>query len=330
LTRSRIRTVSLSTISADRLARFEREAKMVAALNHPNIVVLHSIEEAGATRFLAMELVEGQGLDTHLLPGGLPAGRVIDLGIAIVDALTAAHEKGVVHRDLKPANVMLTREGRVKVLDFGLAKLADARPALEATQAPAEATLAGPLSTDGLVLGTAPYMAPEQLCGEPVDARMDLFSLGILLHELAWGRRPFEGRSTAELTSAILRDAPPALRSVRPELPGSPARDADPLARFEREAKMVASLNFPSAVVLDSIVTGDQPWTANATSGCACGTTTSNTFLRRSCSIECRRHSAVRMPRREPSPTSWCASSAGIGTSHRGPSMSIESTSFSG
>jgi serine/threonine protein kinase/Flp pilus assembly protein TadD len=205
--------------SPDRLARFEREAKMVAALNHPNIVVLYSIEEAGPTRFLTMELVEGQGLDTHLLPGGLPGARVIDLGIAIADALTAAHEKGVVHRDLKPANVMLTREGRVKVLDFGLAKLADARPALDSTQAPAAATLAAPLSTDGLVLGTAPYMAPEQLCGEPVDARTDLFALGILLHELASGRRPFEGRSTAELASAILRDAPPALRSIRPDLP---------------------------------------------------------------------------------------------------------------
>ena len=204
---------------ADRLARFEREAKMVAALNHPNIVVLYSIEEAGPTRFLTMELVEGQGLDMHLLPGGLPAARVIDLGIAIADALTAAHEKGVVHRDLKPANVMLTREGRVKVLDFGLAKLADTRHALDATQAPAAATLAAPLSTDGLVLGTAPYMAPEQLCGEPVDARTDLFALGILLHELASGRRPFEGRSSAELASAILRDVPPALRSLRPDLP---------------------------------------------------------------------------------------------------------------
>lgn len=108
----------------DRLARFEREAKTVAALNHPNIVVLHSIEEADGIRFLTMELVDGQGLDRMVLPGGLPLGRVLELAIPLADALVAAHERGVVHRDLKPANVMVTKEGRVKVLDFGLAKLA--------------------------------------------------------------------------------------------------------------------------------------------------------------------------------------------------------------
>ncbi len=200
---------------ADRLARFEREARTVAALNHPNIVVLYSIEEAGPTRFLTMELVEGQALDTHLLPGGLPCARVLELGIAIADALTAAHERGVVHRDLKPANVMLSREGRVKVLDFGLAKLAAAAH----DDAAQTATLTAPLSSDGVVLGTAPYMAPEQLRGEAVDARTDLFALGILLHELATGRRPFQGKSTAELGSAILRDPPPPLGTLRPDLP---------------------------------------------------------------------------------------------------------------
>ena len=109
---------------ADRLARFEREAQTVAAMNHPNIVVLHSIEEAGSVRFLTMELVEGQSLDRLVVPGGLPLGRVLDLAIPLADALVAAHEKGIVHRDLKPGNVMVTREGRVKVLDFGLAKSA--------------------------------------------------------------------------------------------------------------------------------------------------------------------------------------------------------------
>ena len=112
-------------LSPDRLARFEREAKTVAGLNHPNIVVLHSIEEHEGIRFLTMELVEGQSLDRHLTPGGLPVARVLELGTALAEALAAAHEKGVVHRDLKPANVIVTREGRLKVLDFGLAKLAE-------------------------------------------------------------------------------------------------------------------------------------------------------------------------------------------------------------
>src|SRR6185503_8491445 len=165
----------------DRLARFEREARMVAGLNHPNIVTLFSVEDEGDVRFLTMELVEGQSLDRHVTPGGLPLARVLDVGIALSDALTAAHEKGVVHRDLKPANVMLTREGRVKVLDFGLAKLAVVDLGLDATQA---ATLAAPLSSAGLIVGTVPYMAPEQIRGEVVDARSDLFALGIILYEL--------------------------------------------------------------------------------------------------------------------------------------------------
>jgi serine/threonine protein kinase/tetratricopeptide (TPR) repeat protein len=217
------REVALKVLPADvaadtgRLARFEREARTVAALSHPNIVVLYSVEDEGDVRFLTMELVEGQSLDRHVTPGGLPLARVLDVGIALSDALTAAHEKGVVHRDLKPANVMLTREGRVKVLDFGLAKLAVVDSDLDATQA---ATLAAPLSSAGLVVGTVPYMAPEQIRGEAVDARSDLFALGIILYELAAGRRPFCGATSADVSSAILRDTPEPLATVRPDLPG--------------------------------------------------------------------------------------------------------------
>ena len=200
----------------DRLARFEREARTVASLNHPNIVVLHSLEEERGTPFLTMELVEGQTLDRHVTADGLPIARVIELGIALADALAAAHEKGVVHRDLKPANVMLTREGRVKVLDFGLARLtqADAGPDLSRAS-----TQAAPFSEPGLVVGTVPYMAPEQIRGEVVDARSDLFSLGIMLYELVAGRRPFAGETSADISSAILRDTPTPLTSVRTDVP---------------------------------------------------------------------------------------------------------------
>src|SRR5205809_202137 len=148
---------------SDRLARFEREARTVAGLNHPNIVVLYSVEEDNGVRFLTMELIEGQSLDRLVSPGGLPFARVLDLGIALSDALVAAHERGVVHRDLKPANVLVTREGRLKVLDFGLAKLEPSDPGLAATQA---ATMATPLSTPGQVVGTVPDIAPEQVRGD--------------------------------------------------------------------------------------------------------------------------------------------------------------------
>ncbi len=213
------RDVALKVLRADvaahpdRLARFEREARTVAALNHPNIVTLFSVEDEAEARFLTMELVEGQALSDLVTPGGLPLARILELAIPLADALAAAHERGVIHRDLKPGNVMVTRDGRVKVLDFGLAKLADRAVAV------GEHTVGALESTSGLVLGTIPYMAPEQLRGEEVDARCDLFALGILLYELAAGRRPFGGATSVDVTSAILRDAPEPLTRVRGDLP---------------------------------------------------------------------------------------------------------------
>jgi serine/threonine protein kinase/tetratricopeptide (TPR) repeat protein len=202
---------------AERLARFEREARTVAGLNHPNIVTMFSVEDDGGTRFLTMELVEGHSLDQLITAGGLEPRRLLELAIPLADALVAAHKKGVVHRDLKPANVMVDREGRVKVLDFGLAT--PARPDLDQ-----DATLAmsarDALSSPGLVLGTVPYMAPEQVRGEALDARTDLFAFGVLLYELATGRRPFVGATSADVSSAILRDTPPAPVAVRADLPG--------------------------------------------------------------------------------------------------------------
>jgi TolB-like protein/Tfp pilus assembly protein PilF len=215
------REVALKVLPGDvsanpeRLARFEREARTVAALNHPNIVTLYSVEDEGQVRFITMELVDGQSLDHVITPGGLPAARVAELGIALADALAAAHQKGVIHRDLKPANVMLTRDGRVKVLDFGLAKIAAPQADPQVSQAATLATL----SVIGEVMGTVPYMAPEQLRGEPVDARTDLFALGVVLYELSSGTRPFTGATLADISSGILRDTPSPLQSVREDLP---------------------------------------------------------------------------------------------------------------
>ncbi len=202
--------------SPERLARFEREAKTVAALNHPNIVTIHSIEESGGVRFLTMELVEGETLDRAVAaqPGLL---RALDWAIALADALSAAHDRGIVHRDLKPANVMVTRDGRLKVLDFGLARV-EAPGAGDALQTIAQ-TMEAPLSTPGVAMGTVPYMAPEQVRGEAVDARADLFSFGILLYELVTGRRPFAGKTWADVSSSILRDAPPPILAARDDLP---------------------------------------------------------------------------------------------------------------
>ncbi len=193
----------------ERLARFRREARAVATLNHPHIVTIFSVEESDGIHFLTMELVEGQTLDRLIPESGLPVERIVEIASALAEALAAAHDKGIVHRDLKPANVMLTAEGRVKVLDFGLAK--EMRP-----HDPAGATLTSAGNTAvGVVMGTPAYMSPEQIAGRELDHRTDIFSLGIILYEMATGRRPFQGASSAELASAILRDTPRPLSEIR-------------------------------------------------------------------------------------------------------------------
>ena len=204
----------------ERLERFQREAKVVASLNHPNIVTIYSVEEADGLQFLTMELVEGNDLERLLPEVGFPLTQIFDIAVPLTDALATAHERGIVHRDLKPANVMLTKEGRVKILDFGLAKLGlESSLPLgdqdETALAPGSSTLTG----DGTILGTAPYMPPEQLEGLPVDHRADIFSVGVLLYELATGRRPFEGSSSIALASAILRDNPPPISEIKRDLP---------------------------------------------------------------------------------------------------------------
>ena len=204
--------------SPERLDRFRREAKALAALDHPGIVTVFSVEEAGGVHFLTMQLVEGRSLDRMIPEAGLPVERLREIATALADALAAAHEKGIVHRDLKPANVMVTGDGRVKVLDFGLAKELRAADPGDATRTSFAQTAVG------VVMGTPAYMSPEQVTGQAVDQRTDIFSLGILLYELSTGRCPFQGRSPAELASSILRDTPPPVTDVRADLPRDLAR----------------------------------------------------------------------------------------------------------
>ncbi len=233
--------------SPERLERFRREAKALAALDHPGVVSVYSVEEADGVHFLTMQLVEGHSLHRLISEGGLPVERILEIATALADALAAAHEKGIVHRDLKPANVMVTKDGRVKVLDFGLAKLS---PAGE----PADSALPTEAPTrEGVVMGTLPYMSPEQVSGKPVDHRTDVFSLGVLLYEMASGRRPFAGASTAELGSAILRDTPPALTTLRAGLPQGLMQivtrclEKDPGARFQGLRDVHAALSSVTA-----------------------------------------------------------------------------------
>ena len=220
-----------------RLERFRREAKAVAALNHPNIVTIHSIESVEATHFLTMELVGGESLDHIVPPGGLPLAKVFEIAIPLADALSTAHERGIVHRDFKPGNVMVTAENRVKILDFGLAKLVE-DPDGE-TGDPALTAVPTELTAEGMVMGTAPYMSPEQVEGRAMDHRTDIFSFGIVLYEMATGRRPFAGDTSAALVSSILRDSPPTVTEINEMLPRHLARiiqhclEKDPETRYQ-------------------------------------------------------------------------------------------------
>ena len=214
------RKVALKVLPAEmandpeRLARFKREAETVASLNHPNIVTIHSVEEADGVHFLTMEWVEGESLSDIIGRGPMKLDKIFELAIPLADALASAHSKGITHRDLKPANVMTNKEGRLKVLDFGLAKMHFDSVGDTDREAPTQA-----LTTEGLAIGTVPYMSPEQVRGEAVDQRTDIFSLGVVLHEMVAGERPFQGKSGADLVSSILRDRPSSVTDLQANLP---------------------------------------------------------------------------------------------------------------
>ncbi len=199
---------------AEWLSRFAGEARAIAALNHPNIVTIYSVEEAEGVHFFTMEFVTGRTLERLIPQAGLPLSSFLDIAVPLVDAIAATHERGIIHRDLKPANVMVTDEGRVKVLDFGLASHGDLE---ESVGAPVPLTEA--LDSTSLVWGTLPYLSPERILGSPVDCRSDIFSLGILLFEMATGRRPFAGSTAGEVFEAISRHEPPLVSDVRRDVP---------------------------------------------------------------------------------------------------------------
>jgi serine/threonine protein kinase/tetratricopeptide (TPR) repeat protein len=238
------------TASAERLARFEREARAASAVSHPGVATLFDIHHEGETIFLAMEYVEGKTLRELLLGGRLPLPQVIDCAAQVSEALSAAHRKGIIHRDLKPENVMAADSGFYKILDFGLARMAlredsGAGPMAQLTQA---LTLSRNLSSEGQVSGTLAYMSPEQIQGEAIDARSDLFSFGTLLYELATGVSPFRGKNLLATFHAIVHEQPPSIGSLRPDAPPELDRIAarclakDPRDRYQTAADLALDL----------------------------------------------------------------------------------------
>ena len=232
------REVAIKVLPADLnarpedLERFAREAKTIASLNHRAIVTLHSFEEAGGVHFITMELVEGEPLASRIPGQGLPFGDLLSVGTEITEAVSVAHDRGIVHRDLKPANVLVRPDGQIKVLDFGLAKLRlpDSTPGDLPTQQ---------LTGEGRIVGTVAYMSPEQAEGRAVDHRSDIFSLGVMLYELATGQRPFRGDTSMSILSAVIREQPRSASDLNPALPSAFARviktclQKDPERRYQ-------------------------------------------------------------------------------------------------
>ncbi len=220
---------------SDRLHRFEQEARAVAALNHPNILAVFDIGESNGSPYLVSELLEGETLRVVLDRGAITPRRAIDYAVQIAQGLAAAHEKGIVHRDLKPENVFVTKDARIKILDFGLAKLAQKASAATSDGA----TMTSSHTAMGVVMGTASYMAPEQVRGEPVDARTDIFGFGAVLYEMVSGKRAFRRDTAAETMTAVLKEDPPELTDTGHPIPPSLDRivrrclEKDPEQRFQ-------------------------------------------------------------------------------------------------
>ncbi len=229
--------------NAEALARFEREAKAVAALAHPNTLVLFDFGSDHGVRYAVTELLEGDTLRSRLAKGALPWRKALELGVALAEGLAATHGKGIIHRDLKPENVFLTTDGRVKILDFGLARVQPEASQLADTQS------FGPNPTgQGIIMGTVGYMSPEQVRGQPVDARGDIFALGCVLYEMVTGQRAFARDNAADITSAILKDDPPELTGSGKKVPPEVERmirhclEKNPEERFQSARDLAFAL----------------------------------------------------------------------------------------
>jgi Kae1-associated kinase Bud32 len=220
-----------------RRARFEQEAKAVAALNHPNIVTIYSVEEDGGRNFFTMELIKGRPLTELIQAGGLPLAEFLQIATPMADAVGRVHEQGIIHGDIKPANVIVD-DDQVKILDFGLAKSERTDIVREAT---AESTETAAITES--ISGTLHYMAPERVRGEPADHRSDIFSLGVTLYEMATGRRPFRGKSTAEVLAAVLKDTPRPLREINPGIPRQLDRVISACLEKEVEQRLQSALD---------------------------------------------------------------------------------------
>src|SRR5215813_4424090 len=190
----------------DRVSRFQREAEVLASLNHPNIAAIYDLQEADGSRFLVLELVEGETLADRIARGPIPIEEALPIAKSICEALEAAHEQGVVHRDLKPANVKITPDGKVKVLDFGLAKAVERSRATTLSNSPTLLSVAA--SNAGVIIGTAAYMSPEQAKGKSVDKRADIWAFGVVLYEMLTGKQAFCGETVAETMAFVMTKEP--------------------------------------------------------------------------------------------------------------------------
>ena len=241
----------------DRLRRFEQEARAAGLLNHPNVTAVYDIGTVDGAPYVVSELLEGETLRARLSGGALGPRRAVDYAIQIAHGLSAAHEKGIVHRDLKPENLFVTKDGRVKILDFGLAKLTQADSSGPQTNLPTAPVNAG--TEPGMVLGTLGYMSPEQVRGRTADARSDIFSFGAILYEMLSGRRAFQRDTAADTMSAILREDPPDLSSTNRQLPPVLDRivhhclEKDPEARFHSAHDLAFQLQFPATDEISGI-----------------------------------------------------------------------------
>jgi len=228
------------------LERFRREARAASALNHPGICTIYDIGEEGGRAFIAMEFIDGETLRIHINGKALPLEEILKLGIQITEALDAAHAEGIIHRDIKPANIFVTKRGQAKVLDFGLAKLVPKGLAGADTDSGGKAP--GSTSIVGFISGTPSYMSPEQVCGDDLDTRTDIFSLGLVLYEMATGRQAFAGRTGGAIIEAVLTRPPVSVRSINPDIPPGleaiidKALEKDRDHRYQRAADMLADL----------------------------------------------------------------------------------------